>query len=255
MFEKLKLKKELKKYLNEYFYILPDGLYLKNNKKIEYSELIIKTILKNYDIGSLIKFKAQDLKYIPNIITEVKLYNSTKTFESVDIYELTIEYILTEIEQYKYSIKKNPYENFLEVVVLSTMIESLNNSKCLIGGMWSTGSLLTKPKKGKNSFEFFAKNVSEKNSYIQILRKKMGEYPKNFPLNAYIIKHPKFNNNKSDYSVFLEYRILQIKYKIVLQKICMHSAYMSEQQKKKFDAEIKLLRRYLSEYPVKIIKQ
>ncbi len=256
MFERLRLYKELKEKTNKVFYILPGGLYDENNTKILYSELIISNLLNKYEVGDTISIylnRYKDLKDIINKSAEVKKYNFDKKFESVDVFDLTIEYMSDMISKFNFSKMKNPYENFLEAVIINLMIESLNNSKCLIGGLWSTGSILSTPKKGKSSYEFFVRNVSEKNSYIKEFRKYLEKYPEDLRLRVNELKTPYFKSNRSDYSVFLEYRILQIKYKIVLQEICMHSAYMSDKDKKRFDKEIKLLKERLKGYPVSLL--
>jgi hypothetical protein len=49
--------------------------------------------------------------------------------------------------------------------------------------------------------------------------------------------------------VFLEYRVLQVRYKIVLQEICLHSAYLTGDEKKKFDGRLTRINALLLTYP------
>ncbi len=256
MFERIKLHNELKRLQDKYFFLLPTGLYLYNNKKVDNSELIVKSLNKKFLFGDTIEFPSKiDIKNIDNNAELKEIFNYNEKFEVEDVYALTIEYMENEIEGYNYDEKKNPYENFLEAAIISSIIESLNNSKCLVGGMWSSGSILSKPKKGKSSFEFFAKNVSEKNMFIGKFREKLNSYPDDFIRNTFFIDVPKFTSNRSEYSVKLEYRLLQIKYKIVLQQLCMQSAYMSDKDKLKFDKRVALLKDALNSYPAVIIVQ
>ena len=54
----------------------------------------------------------------------------------------------------------------------------------------------------------------------------------------------------SQQATLLEYRILQIKYKIVLQEICLHSAYLSDKDKNKYDEQYEKIKGLLSTFPV-----
>lgn len=254
MFKKIKLINLLKT-VDVPVCLLPDGFYSSyDNTYLKDSNQIIDEF-KSYALGSLFRVQKENLSYRNiswNKIFKQEFPYKTEPFKSINYRELTYDYLLKEIEQYQYDLKRYPYENYLEVVIIHLILQSLTLGKSLLGGVWSSGVLLSNVhKKGRNTFAYFATNVQTKNDIIAQLKIKLEQYPTQYTdiVNKY--KWKEFNEKNSQYGSLLEFRILQIRCKTILQEICLHSHYLTEQDKKKFDNEFKLINHLMSTFPIK----
>lgn len=254
MFKKIKLVQELKK-INDLFFVLPNGLFKMNNDYVLYSDLVVRDL--PYPMGQTLKIKQEQIKKLKTNFRDIHLlfqeaivYQS-REFESINVRELSLPIILGEIEKMNFSIKKNPYENYLEVTVLKFLMESLNNSKALLGGVWSPGRYVaSNVKRFGTTYAHFARNIGEKNKIIAYLREKIMGYPDHFIEHVQEFKLQPFNRNNSQYSTFLEYRLIQIRYKIFLQEVCLHSYYLTDETKRKYDDLMQQMKELLTTYPV-----
>lgn len=233
------------------FVLLPDGLYTLRNRYVRDSGLL-RPCLK-YDTGDVLEFAdAPRFRGWEGHFKRITPYQSGE-FRSVNVRELDLAQLLKEIRGMHFNPERNPFENFLEVALIKSLMQSLNNSKSLLGGIWSTGGLMTGGTGyGRNTFAYFARNIEEKNSIILTLKEKLEEYPENFVKMLADYGCSPFNRSHSQAGTFLEYRILQVKYKIVLQELCLHSHYLTADEKKKFDDELKLITRLLSTFPARL---
>lgn len=251
MFKKIKLAITLKK-MNCLLWYLPDGLYTPENKYIHGSNLL-KDLFREYPFGSVFKIKKENIKFfsrLKNAFQQQFPYKSSY-FKSIDFRKLNYEHICNEIKKFQYDKNKTPYENYLEAVVIQLTIQSFNYGKSLVGGVWGSGAVLSNIRnKGKGTFAYFAANIQEKNDFIAQLKKKREEYPDDYILSACEYKIKEFNKNTSQYASLMEYRILQIRYKIILQEICLHSYYFTEKEKIKFDKEYNRIKILMKTYPV-----
>lgn len=248
----------LKKRIGEKFYILPAGLYDETNKLLG-STKIMKNILtkRGFKIGDRVVLKKFNFKnYWKNWlrIFEKIIEKRLKKLEIkvTNPKELTIPDMLEEIKKFGYSKKKTPYENYLEACVLNFFIQSLNNSKSLVGGIWGSGGVRIGydeyPR--KETFAHFVENIHSKNLIIQKLREILYQYPEELRTTTEGIKLPVFSETHTEYESILEYRILQIKFKIILQEICLHSYYMTPEDKKFFDDYFNEVKMHIKTYPV-----
>lgn len=255
--------------VKEVLFLLPNGLFTINNRYIKYSDEIRNKI--NFKNGTSIKVKNNQLtgKLIlikwDKLFEEVKLYHS-QPFNSVTVKALDLNILFAEITKMGYNLNKNPYENYLEITLIMLLMESLNNSKVLIGSIWSPGGLIFhKPKPDltkygpsikniNNDYDNFIKNINNKNDLVLILRKIISSYPEKLADYVAEYKYQAFNILHSQYSTLLEFRILQIKYKIILQEICLQSYYLTNEAKMQYDAEFKRINSLLESFPVNYAK-
>ncbi len=253
--------KRLSKY--EYFYFLPNGLFDLNNQKLPDTFNIINTLKYNFKFGDTLKVDGKiGIKYLssttqisPDIFKVIKLFKCEE-FDSINVRELTREYVLEEIESFHFSLKKNPYENFLEAALISFFINTITTAKNLLGGVWSSGAEIIKKVSGgkySTSFGYFVEALSNKNELIQHLKKKLEEYPKELYKNYDELPVTEYREYITTYSAKLEYRILQIKYKNILQDICIYAYYMTDEDKQKYEGLMANIMKALRTYPVKII--
>jgi len=251
MFKKIRLIKELI-HAEEPVCFLPDGLYKKDNIYINNSNLIVKELKKQYQYGTWLKIKnkgEQRKLKIEELFQEEIKYQS-HAFNVQSPRELTLNQLLSDINQLKYDIKKDPYENFLEAVLIRLLIDSLNIGKALLGSIWQSGGLSSKEKKfGKSNFTYFTSHIQDKNIIIQKLRLKLSKYPENFVYISSDFKVGKFNKNHSQHAVFLEYRILQVRFKTILQWICLQAQFFTPKDKQIFDDKFNTIQDLLHSYP------
>jgi hypothetical protein len=249
MFKELRLLRTLKK-LEGPFVLLPDGLYTMKNQYVRDS-LLLKNKLP-FLTGDLLKLVPKPrLNGWNRNFQAVDLYHNI-SFESVNVRELDLDLVLTEIKALLFSREKDPYENFLEVVLIKALMESLNDSKSLLGGIWAMGGLMSSvARRGKSSFAYFAQNIEEKNRIIIALKEKLNDYPDRFVKMLSDHGLTAFSKSRSPAATFLEYRVLQVRYKIVLQEICLHSSYLTGEEKKKYDDRLTRIKALLLTYPAR----
>lgn len=258
MWWKIKIYFVLKKRIGEKFYILPAGLYDEKNILLKSSRMI-KNILteKGFKIGDRVVIKEFNFKIFWKnwLIIFEKITDKRMRKLKIRVTnpkELTLHDMLGETNKFKYSKKKTPYENYLEACVLNLFIQSLNNSKSLVGGIWGSGGVRIGydeyPR--KETFAHFVENIYSKNLIIQKLKEILYQYPEELRTTTEEIKLPIFSDTHTEYESILEYRILQIKFKIILQEICLHSYYMTPEDKKFFDDYFNEIKRHIKTFPV-----
>ncbi|MDD5065955.1 MAG: hypothetical protein PHF84_02795 [bacterium] len=253
MFKELTMFFQLRKSRGPLF-VLPDGLYTRQHQYVRNTGPFVKKT--GWRPGAVLRLRARiSLRNWNDNFIPVRLYQSRK-FRSVNERELDLAMLMKEIGKLHYSRKMNPYESFLEVVLIKSLMESMSNSKSLLGSIWSTGGLLSGSQRyAKSTFAYFARNVQEKNDVLAILQRKLSGYPDRFIL--YIAEYPLpcFDAGHSQHSTFLEYRILQVRYKLILQDLCIHSSYLTGEEKKRYDKALVRIKELMKTFPVTPLKR
>ncbi len=245
----------LKKSRGKIFYLLPAGVYdNENNFYASTFTLRQKLIKKGFKIGDALRINdfrlLNYLKDITLFFSPVGNIKSSKISATVtDARELTIQEMLEEVSKFKYDKSKTPYENYLEATVVSLFIQSMNNSKSLLGGIWGSGGVKVSYEDiRKDTYAHFVWNINSKNEIIIKLRKILYQYPEEMRTMTDMLELTSFNPRHSEYENFLEYRILQIKFKIILQEIILHSYYMSAKDKEYYDKYFRTVKEHLTTY-------
>ncbi len=242
--------------LNKIFYNLPHGIFTEDNEYINKTEMLIPHI--NFSIGSPLKikkvnFNSASKNNLSDFMEEAGLYKSGP-FKSVDENDLTIDMILNEIHEFEFDKKRNPFENYLELMVLKYLMESISSKKSLLSGIWGSKEALARSTgHARGNFSDFICNMEEKNAVLHKIRERINFYPEIFFDHLDEYESGAFNVKHSQYSTFLELRILQIKYKIYLQDRCTQANIMSADIKAKFDERINIIRKLLHTFPVEYI--
>ncbi len=256
MFKKIKLLNKLKSIESRLCY-LPDGLYDFKNRYIHDSD-ILKDYLKKFNYGDIFEINQEAIKVIKpdyNEMFKKRDCFSSKSFFSINYRQLTYDVMFNEIQKFQYNDNKNPYENYLEVVVIHMLSQSLTYGKSLLGGVWSSGAVFKKIKKRKNdSYRYFAENVQMKNDIMKSLRIKLSKYPDNYVFKADNYVLHEFDKSHSQNASLLEFRILQIQCKMILQEICLHSYYLSVEKKNNYNEKFNKCKRFIKTFPVKYNK-
>lgn len=228
--------------------VLPEGLYAIDNEKIKHSEELIKKI--KFHIGSQIKLINSDKNLNFNIpdyseYFEINLENIQNN-NKINIKNLVLNDFLNEIESYKYDQKINPYENFLQYLVLKYFIISIKCKQFFLEGIWGEA----KSEKVKES------DLIEDIDAKELLKEKVNIILKHFPdyLSKGFVDHDieKYNPIKSNKMSYLEYRILEIQSKIILQNRCM-SKNLTTEMKDDIDRQINRIRNAKQSFPVVIV--
>jgi phosphopantetheinyl transferase (holo-ACP synthase) len=241
------------KCINKILFVLSPGLFTIDNEYIEGSYTIVDYI--KFKIGTPIRIRDNDYKnYTKENLTlffePVSLYKS-KPFKTINETDLTIDIMLKEIENFKFDKKKTPYENYLEVTLLIYLLESISSRKSLLSGIWGGKEILAKAlNTNKGHFEEFLENINEKNYIIKKIKKHLAFYPEEYFDKLKEYDDFEFDENNSQYATFLNYRILQIKYKIKLQDRCSLINTMDYEQKLKVDSSIHNIKMMMHTYPV-----
>ncbi|MBU1075753.1 MAG: hypothetical protein KKH98_00575 [Spirochaetes bacterium] len=233
--------------------LLPDGLYSLKNRFIKDSDLI-KDYLKKYSIGTRLKVIKEQIDLfrpdLDKIFLELKPYKSS-SFKSIHYHRLTYDLILNEIREFKFKKNKDPYENFLEANIIYMVICSLQYGKTVLGGVWSSGFISNRIRSvRKTSYKYFASNVQSKNELILKLREMIHDYPKVYFQSNDMVKGSAFTEYHSQYATELEYRVLQVKCKLLLQELALHSYYLTDKEKADYDKRFNYLKEMMNSYPV-----
>ncbi|MBN1897839.1 MAG: hypothetical protein JW827_03595 [Spirochaetes bacterium] len=256
MFRKIKAFFILKRNIGQILYILPEGLYTSDNRILSFTKPFTKILLgKGFELGDCIRLTSLSLMdFISNVtdLFEKKTLKPVKTLRIKwsNTRKLTSERLIQDIHKFEYSNKKSPFENYLEACVISYFIQSMNNSKVLITGVWGPGIKVTGGQQFKISYSDILENINSRNMTIKQIRDKLSKYPEEMRTATQALGLPFFNKNHSAYTSFLEYRILQIKLKIILQEICLHSYYMSNEEKVYYDKLFRKIKKHMASFPV-----
>jgi hypothetical protein len=234
-------------------YLLPAGLYLEDNRKFKINESLLRKLKKYYNIGDRLVLKNEKITNIFKPVNEIFVRLDEKRYKPIDIESndprrLTLDEMIKEIKDYKYEKTSTPYENYLKACVISYFLQSLNYSKSLIGGIWSSDGMKVEYQK-KDLFRYFIYNIDSKNVLIQKIKPFLYQFPEDMFTRTEDLKLPSFSEFKTSEEIKLEYRVLQIKFKIILQEIMLHSYYMTTEEKQYYDQLYKEVINHLRTYP------
>lgn len=232
---------------------MPSGLYTENNERLKNSERYIDKILEKFKIGDRIKIDNFKIKnYFLNILDVLILVKEKRyspvNIENPDPRKLTLNEIIEEIKTFKFDLKSTPYENYLKSCMISYFLQSLNYSKSLLSSIWGAdGMKIEYPK--RDLFNYFVNNIESKNEIIRSIKFYLYQFPEDMFTKTDALKLTEFEETKTSNEIFLEYRILQIKFKILLQEIMLHSYYMSSDEKIHYDNMYRKIIQHLKTYP------
>ena len=96
--------------------------------------------------------------------------------------------------------------------------------------------------------------IQLKNDSIYAVSDQLKTYPKVFTHSFSRFELPPYQDGHSSRITYLEYRILQIKHKNLLQQIAVQSRYLNAEEKAEIEQEIIRIEEMKKTYPVTIIE-
>jgi len=251
--KKLKLFFELSKHHN-YFFLMPNGLYSDENKKIQGSEILTQNLLTQFSIGDTLFLETLNIHDLIKKIFSLSICNKFVIAKNVFYYrkqglglsEIKIEDAFEIIQKFSEVHKKTVYEKFLEFMILVVFLESLKNSKVMLGGVWNSRAL--KGEKGKTGYEIFVQNLNTKNTLVEKLKPLLNNYRNYDLLEMGLLEIKTYRAYLSEYAIYLEYIYLHILLKNTIQKLYLMLGYANEIEKKSLKNKIDNIKRLMQKY-------
>lgn len=251
--KKLKLFFELSKHHN-YFFLMPDGLYSDENKKIQGSELLTQHLLEEFSIGDTLFLKTLNAPDLFKELFSMSIYDEFVIAKNIFYYrkqglglsEIKLEDVLEIILKFSDVHKKTVYEKFLEFMILVVFLESLKNSKIMLGGVWNSLSL--KGENGETGYEMFVQNLNTKNTLVEKLKPLLNNYKAYNLEEMGLLEIKTYRAYLSEYAIYLEYIYLHILLKNTIQKLYLMLGYANETEKKSLKNKIENIKKLIHEY-------
>ncbi|GEM_PF-6969567 len=239
---------------NEHFTLMPDGFYGADGKRIVASKGYIPVFLQYFKIGDflcmipkkwlsifrhLLKDQFQQLFQIQ------KQEYISESFPFVEHVELAD--VLAAIRKFKERKGKSLYENFLEMCVIMLLMESLKNSKIMLGGVWISRSSNHSGKQ-LNGYEMYVKVLSDKNASIELVKSELVNYPPYSFEEIGFLQVTGPRDNVSPYGRYLENLYLQVFLKNEIQKLYLMTQYITSQEREKQMERVEEIKLNLEKY-------
>jgi len=233
---------------------MPNGLYSDENKKIQGSEILTQNLLNQFSIGDTLFLKTLNIHDLIKKIFSLSICNEFVIAKNIFYYrkqdfrisEINIEDVINIIQKFSETHKKTVYEKFLEFMILIVFLESLKNSKVMLGGVWNSRAL--KGETGKTGYEIFVQNLDKKNSIVQKLKPLLNNY-KDYDLEEIgLLEIKKYRAYLSEYAIYLEYIFLHVLLKNTIQKLYLMLGYANEIEKKSLKNKIDNIKNLIQTY-------
>ncbi len=245
----MSLKTELKS-VSDNLVLLPTGLYRMDNRKIAESESLALELLHSFGTGSTLRILSHPGlmgKYCASHFQLVAGEGSVAFTMPSDL-KLSIESVKADLLQLSFDTGKHPYANYLEAVMMQLYIDGMAMGKKLSGGVWMS-SQYSGNSASVNQLELM---IQLRNDSIYAVSDILKTYPKEFTMSFDKFELSPYQANNSQYMTWMEYRILQIRHKNLLQEIAVQSKILGAEEKAVIEQEIKRVEALKQSYPVTI---
>lgn len=230
--------------------LLPSGLYNLDNVLIPDTQELAGELLRTFPTGATLAIQERPglTSYHSDHFTEVRGPAQTG-WSTVGDLLLSIEFVRQEISRFHFDPARHPYHNYLEAVLMQLFIDGLALGKKLAGGVWLSDS------EGSNSADVRQLEImiQMKNDTIYTVSDILKTYPAVFTMNFAKFELPAYRAWLPGEQSALEYRILQIRHKNLLQEIAVQSKVMNADDKKSIEDEIHRIEEIKSTYPVTLL--
>lgn len=236
------------------FILMPDTLYEVDGKRLAVPKGLIPWFLRFFQMGdSLVLQPIGYMALLKKLMRDdgLALFELQKKefpqenfphVESVDL-----EDALKAIQAFQTRPVKDLYERFMEMCIIMLLMESLKNSKIMLGGVWISRSS-NHTGKQLNGYEMYVKVLSEKNDSIERVKAALVDYPPySFEeIGLLSLKGPR--PNVSPYSRYLENLYLQIFLKNEIQRLYLMTQYITAGERETQMQRIEDVRSIIDKY-------
>jgi hypothetical protein len=237
-----------------WFFVMPDGLYNDKSEKCPGTKPLAWRLLKVLTTGDtviLLERKGLTGKLLSGKGPELFSLNTAVSAAHEKRYKyyenLHIEDVVDIILGFPSGKNRNIYEKFLEYSIVLLFIESLKNSKIMIGGVWMSRHTGIKGKT-QEGYEVFVQNLADRETVVDSVRHALSWYPQ-YPLEEIgMLKITKLRPYLTDYAIWLENVYLQIRLKNTVQMIYLVLGYSNIDDKVKMDSEMAFMKELLLQY-------
>jgi hypothetical protein len=213
--------------------LMPDTLYGSQGKRLAVPKGLIPWFLRFFQIGDALVLSYADYgSLLRKLIRDegdslFKIEEKQFAPESFPFVEtVELEDALQAISAFPSRKDKGLYECFMEMCIIMLLMESLKNSKIMLGGVWISRSS-NHAGKQLNGYEMYVKVLSEKNEAIERVKAALVNYPPySFEeIGLLNLKGPR--RNISPYGRYLENLYLQIFLKNEIQRLYLMTQYIT----------------------------
>ena len=262
IFKLLALKNTLKRItdLQVKLVVLPSGLYTESGDYLPKSKLLTSEMLKAGIIepGEEITPNV-DIKMHLNEIIGL-FYDKTFSIESFfnfhhdrrqpfslpDREGIYIDDLYDDISSLTYKKENHSFVNYLSLYLLVLIQQSISMEKRLLGGQW--GRAVSSNYQGTEEKPGFMDLYRRKYEILQQVRMSVDQFPSMTDSLLYDYMPQRFRRYLPAQAIYLEFRILQVLYKLNLQQLTLESNNISASKQKMYNEKIALLKEISKKY-------